>query len=281
MALPGHSFARHHLARHHIARHHIARLAATIAALALPAARAVAAPQPAPAPPPRPLPGWAANWGPEHSTPGTSLALVEIARHVARPGASVPYPDWIGRTVVRYRLRATGLDPHATYRLWIRPSFHQPIRTRYLVHVDAAGHVTTRDGTKLVFTIGDYHRGEPYGVGLAAVGGTVRAMAVAYPFPLRATDGPCRLTLEMLAPNGTMFAARATGLPPGASVETISRANGRTVRTRKTASDKGRLATILAPPALDPDDHASYAIDAKSCRVRVDYGIGPAALAPQ
>ncbi len=219
-------------------------------------------------------------WGNGQSTQGAHLELVEVQRRPLQAGEQVPFPYKVGSTIVVYRLRATGLAPGKPYDLWLHLSFQKPVNTHQVVEVDARGDVSGQGGP-VSLPVVNYRKGEAIGAGLISPDGAVRAIASTFPFPLQATDGPCRLTLELLDRAGTTFGAVMRGFRPGSVVETVSRSGQEVLRARHTVPPGGTFNVVLRPAAPSGDQHASFAAQAPDCQVKVDYAWGAASMAAQ
>ena len=220
-------------------------------------------------------------WDRTLATPGVHLWFVEVWRRLARPEDWSVQPSVRGTTVVSYEFKGTGMPPGKQYHLWLGVSYQRPVRTRFLVHFNAAGELLTEAGGPLKMTLGAYHKGEPAEIGIESTDGQIRATARAFPFPIEASDRSCHLMMEMLTADGKAFGAIADGFPPGSTVETVSRSDGEVLRRRVVVPGNGKFSVVLLPAAVAGHQHGSFEVKASSCSVKVDYAWGAAALVPQ
>ena len=220
-------------------------------------------------------------WDRALATPGVHLRFVELWRRLARPEDWAVQPSVRGTTVVSYGISGTGVPPGKQYHLWLGLSYQRPVRTRLLVHFNAAGELLTEAGNPLQVTLGAYHKGEPAEIGIESTNGQIRATARVFLFPLEASDRSCHLMVQMLTADGKTFGASADGFPPGSTVETVSRSDGEVLRRQVVVPGNGKFSVALLPAAVAGHRHASFEVKASSCSVKVDYAWGAAALVPQ
>jgi hypothetical protein len=210
------------------------------------------------------------------ATPGLLLELTELP--------SISPAD----TGPRYRLRASGLPPGAVFGVWTKDfghSFHEvasafavdPSGALLSVDTDASGGRRRLD--EMVFAPGPYPPGAIWEVALASAGRTLTAFAKVIPRPIRAQDGPCTLSLQLVSHRGERFMATGQGFSPGDDVVIESHVSGRITRKRQRVSADGRLRPdVVSHGSVEADRSARYAATGRACAVAVDYEWGEPAL---
>ncbi len=150
------------------------------------------------------------DWARGANSPGSALTLKETGRK------SVD-----GRTVVSYRLFASGLpkSQHLTLWTWNLGSGPQGVADAFVNgeglivnRLADPAHKTSEDPIDFRVVAG---RAEPKRVALTSDDGTLRAFATAIPFPLEQMSGECRLSVEMAAPNYASVVLHGSGFQPG------------------------------------------------------------------
>ncbi len=147
-----------------------------------------------------------AEWGPEYSTPGTSLTLIEVDRKQIAAGA-----------VVTYSLVATGLSTDQTYTLSLMNFLDETPSPLDDIRVDASGRLSVADTGELIpdFELSKYAKGQPFYIGLISADHGTKVFAKAVPHPIEATDGKgCRLSAELSTRSGTTFSIFGQGYEP-------------------------------------------------------------------
>jgi hypothetical protein len=213
------------------------------------------------------------------ATPGLLLELLEIPP--ASPAEAGP----------RYRLRASGLPPGVVFNVFTKDfghSFHEttsgfatdPSGIPVSVDADASGRRRQLD--EMVVVPGPYPRGAIWEVALVSADRTVTAFAKVIPHPIRAQDGPCILTLQLVSHRGERFLASGQGFAPGDEVGIEWRVAGRVTHKRQRVSADGRLRPdVISHGAIGSDRSARYAVTGRSCAVALEYEWGEPALVPR
>ena len=147
------------------------------------------------------------DWTKGANSPGTTLIPKETSRKVVG-----------GRTVISYRLFASGLPKgqHFTLWGWILGSEPQPAADAF---INSEGLIVNRlgdakqkeDPIDLRVFAG---RGERKRFALTSDGWSLQAFAEVVPFPIEQTANGCRLSAEMSAPNYVGVIVRGSGFQP-------------------------------------------------------------------
>jgi hypothetical protein len=229
----------------------------------------------------------AETWG-QSPTAGLQLQFDETKRTKSK-----------GTTLVNYRLLSKGFLPGKTYLLWMKESFATSATALFSgLIANSAGELVCAEakvnepqtnvrwcpnpGRPLVdqlnLGVSNYHKGEPFDLGVIATDDSVRAFAHAVPFPIEAADGACHLSVEMITPDGLTFGALLSGFEAGAELQTIS-ISGKE-RLNGTATNGGAI--VLLPGIAGKDaGTASLTVAGGGCRVSVNYDWGRAATKVQ
>jgi hypothetical protein len=211
-----------------------------------------------------------------HATPGLLLELTAVGDASDEP---------------RYRLKASGFPTGVVFGVWTRDfghGFHE-VATGFAmdpsgrlrgIAPDASGERPWLDD--LVLRPGRYPLGAIWEVALVSVDRTQTAFTKVIPQPLRAQDGPCSLSLELVSHRGDRFLATGAGFAAGDEVVIESRVAGQVTRKRQRVSVEGRLRPdVISHGAVGEDRRARYAVTARACAVALDYEWGESALVPR
>jgi hypothetical protein len=205
------------------------------------------------------------------ATPGVTLELVELAG----PGAAA----------VTYQVRVVGMPRDVVYEVWAR-EWRSPYREIASgVRVDDAGVVVSGEpgerqrSEPIRVSPGAYPRGAMWEIVLASNDKKITAFATVVPRPIRGSDGPCVVSLQLASPRADRFVAYATGFTPGDDVIIESRASGRVTSKRGRVSPDGKLpADLITHVAPDAERGARYSVKGQSCEVALEYSWGEPAL---
>lgn len=209
------------------------------------------------------------------ATAGIKLELVELA------GPS--------DAVVSYQVRAAGAPRDVAFEVWAR-EWRSPYREIASgVRVDDTGVVVSGEpegrqqrSEAIRVSPGAYPRGAMWEIVLASIDKKITAFATVVPRPIRGTDGPCVVSLQLASPRADRFVAYATGFTPGDDVIVESRASGRVTSKRARASTDGQLPPDpIAHVASDAERGARYAVKGRFCEVALEYSWGAPALVPR
>ena len=130
--------------------------------------------------------------------------------------------------------------------------------------------------------LGQHAKGEPASFAIVSTDRSVKAFAKFVPFPIEAEHGNCRISLELISPDGEMFGVSGEGFEPNEEVTTVSRSNGEVLQSKKKTSSDGSLPpVVLLPAAISQEHKSSYTVVGRLCSVTVDYEWGPPALKKQ
>ena len=208
------------------------------------------------------------DWTKGASSPGSILTLKETSRNVIN-----------GRTVVSYRMFASGLPKgqHFTLWTWNLASEPQAVADAF---INPAGLIVNRLGDAKqkedpIDVRAFAGRGERKRFALTSDDWTLQAFAETVPFPIEQTSNGCRLSVEMSAPFYVGVTVRASGFQPNEAL-TIDLASG---------SEGGRLHVAAAPdgtynaaifPAVkgQKSGKSSIAINTPKCNVAVQFPWG-------
>src|SRR5262245_11263889 len=221
--------------------------------------------------------GWADHPGaeidPRFATPGLWLELAEL-------------PAVNAQSTKRYRLRAGGF-PDGTlvdvYTKHFDRSFTK-IAEGFTLDRSAGDLVTNERGRlqrlgDIVLEPGPYLRGARWEVAVVSADRKLFAFAKVVPIPIRARDGSCVLSMELVSKRGLRFLVSAEGFPPGDEVVSELTYGGRSIHQRRRAAGDGHITPyVVSHGSAEADRIAHYGIRAKGCAVAVDYEWGDAAL---
>lgn len=211
------------------------------------------------------------------ATAGPRLELVEI-----------PAAD--GKAEKKYRIRVgAGLPKGVVFGVHTRPydhGFHE-VESGFQTDENGSLVATAAGGSKkrledLVVGPGAYPKGTAWELALVAVDKSVRLFAKVIPYPITASNGPCKVSLELVSHVGDRFNASGTGFTAGEEVTTEFQYSGRVIRKQRKVSADGSLAPeLISHRELGPDRGARYTVRAQSCEVSIDYDWGEPALRRQ
>jgi hypothetical protein len=210
------------------------------------------------------------DWARGANSPGSTLTLKETGRK-----------NVDGRTVVSYRLFASGLpkNQHLTLWTWNLGSGPQGVADAF---VNAEGLIVNRladpahqileDPIDLRVFAG---RGEPKRVALTSDDGTLQAFAAAMPFPLEQTSGECRLSVEMAAPNYASVVLHGSGFQPNEAL-VIEFASGPEAGKQQASATSTGIYTAAILPVVKGQKagKASTALTSSKCHVAVQFPWG-------
>jgi len=209
------------------------------------------------------------------ATPGPKLELVEL-------------PSGPGAKGKQYRLRVgPGVPRGVVFGVFTKPFDHAFHEVASGLQLDASGHLVAGDPTNpggrqledMVFGPGPYPLGAVWEIALVSADRAVRVFARVVPYSITASDGPCRVSLELSSYLGDQFSAFGTGFPPGEQVVTELQYSGRQFQKQRMTSAEGLLAPeLLSHRPVGADRGARYVVRASRCRVSIDYDWGEPAL---
>jgi hypothetical protein len=151
------------------------------------------------------------DWSKAANSPGTALTLKETGRNATN-----------GRTVVSYRLFASGLPKgqHFTLWTWILGSDPEAVADAFInpegLIVNKLGDATHKEDPIDVRAVAG--RGERKRFAITSDDWTLQAFAEAVPFPIEQTVNGCQLSIEMSAPNYQGVVVRGSGFQPTESL---------------------------------------------------------------
>jgi hypothetical protein len=207
-----------------------------------------------------------------HATLGLTIEIAELP---SRSPSDVP----------RYRLHASGFPPGVVFGMWTKDfghSFHEIVSGLAVAPSGALVSNTLgpeRRLEEMMLSPGSYPPGAIWEVALVSVDRTLSAFTKVIPRPIRAQDGPCALSLELVSHRGERFLASGEGFTPGDDVLIESVVAGRVSQRRARVAADGRLRPdLLSHGAIGSDRRARYAIMDRGCAVAVEYEWGERAL---
>lgn len=179
------------------------------------------------------------DWTKGANSPGTTLIPKETSRKVVG-----------GRTVISYRLFASGLPKgqHFTLWGWILGSEPQPAADAF---INSEGLIVNRlgdakqkeDPIDLRVFAG---RGERKRFALTSDDWSLQAFAEVVPFPIEQTANGCRLSAEMSAPNYVGVIVRGSGFQPNEALN-LDLASGPEGGKQATATAEGTYTALIFP----------------------------------
>ena len=209
------------------------------------------------------------------ATPGPRLELVELSAAAGTAGK-------------RYRLQVgPGLERGKVFGVFTKPfdhGFHE-VESGFQVDESGAlaagkqGEPARRRLDDVALGPGPYPLAAVWEVALVSSDRSVRIFARAVPYPLTASDGGCKVSLELASHLGERFLASGSGFPPGEDVLTEQRYSGRQIQKQRRVSPEGLLTPdLLTHRAAGADRGARYTIKARTCQVSIEYNWGEPAL---
>ena len=208
------------------------------------------------------------DWRKAANSPGISLTLKEAGRNAAN-----------GRTVVSYRLFASGLPKgqHFTLWTWNLGSEPQAVADAFInpegLIVNRLGDVTHKEDPIDARTFAG--RGEKKRFAITSDDWTLQAFAEAVPFPMEQTANGCRLSVEMAAPNYEGVVIRGSGFQPSESL-TIDLASGpEGGKQHVNATPEGTYTAAIFPLVKgQKSGKASVTITSPKCSVALQFPWG-------
>jgi hypothetical protein len=210
------------------------------------------------------------DWAKAANSPGSTLTLKETSRK----GVD-------GRTVVSYRLFASGLPKGQHFRLWTwnLGSEPQAVTDAFInpdgLIVNVLGDATRKVSEDPIDVRAIAGRGEPKRFALTSDDQTLQAFAEAVPFPIEKSANGCRLSVEMSAPNYAGVIVRGSGFQPGESL-TVELASGpEGGKQQTTATPTGTYTAVIFPAVKgQKSGKASVTITTPKCSVAVQFPWG-------
>jgi hypothetical protein len=232
-------------------------------------------------------------WEANNSTPGLELTFKEVQRESLDQSHGEP----AGKTGVTYNLLASGFPKGPIFTLWVRTLGTEPRSMATGFSVDDSGKFAcltppappkTKDRTyapwcdkplEVMNLLMVGAKGEPKRAALISQDFKVRSFAEIISFPIEATDGPCRLTVELAEPVGEAFKIAGEGFEPNEEVSVTDQSEDEVLGIKDKADATGRIGALLLPAVLGKNSGAaSWTVQSKACHVRVDYNWGKAAF---
>lgn len=217
------------------------------------------------------------RWHPECSTAPGRLDVTEAGREIRESG-----------TVVSYRLAASDFPPgiRLDLRLW---GGEQPARVTSGYVTDAKGRVicpariarspAARHACvsldSLTVTVDPLYAGFAVQFALVSVDDSVRVYARAVPFPIFATDGQCRIDVEMVSRLGVRITG--SGFEPGERLLGLSEADAVVTRDTLRANGEGampgrdRMLLLTFSDTGRTGGRATYSLTGARCHPSVDF----------
>jgi hypothetical protein len=208
------------------------------------------------------------DWRKAANSPGSALTLKETGRNATN-----------GRTVVSYRLFASGLPKgqHFTLWTWVLGSDPEAVADAFInpegLIVDKLGDATHKEDPIDVRAVAG--RGEKKRFAITSDDWTLQAFAEAVPFPIEQTVNGCHLWVEMSAPNYQGVVVRGSGFQPSESL-TIDLASGpEGGKQQLNATPEGTYTAAILPSVKgQKSGKASVTISTPKCSVAVQFPWG-------
>ena len=183
------------------------------------------------------------SWGPQASTPNTSLIIMESTR-------SGP--------VIKFRLIAGGLPKDGVYALLSWPVTQKgPTEVLSGVTLNAAGLAICAGAAN---TCGSADKpndpidvtvrpipGEPLRLGLVSTDGATRVLAKVVPLPLHGEDRGCSIDGTLLTPGAELILIEGSAFPPNSEITMDSDSAGERHSEKGKVDADGRYVTALLP----------------------------------
>lgn len=208
------------------------------------------------------------DWSRGANSPGSTLTLKETGRNSMQ-----------GRTVVSYRLFASGLPKgqHFTLWAWNLGSEPQAVADAFInsdgLIVNRLGDATHKeDPIDIRASAG---RGERKRFALTSDDWAMQAFAESVPFPLEQSANGCRLSVEMSAPNYASVVLHSSGFQPNETL-TINLASGpEGGKQHATATPEGTYTAAIFPAVKgQKSGNASVTITSSKCSLTVQFPWG-------
>ena len=238
------------------------------------------------------------DWGPKFATPGITLVLKESARDTAASwqahavaglgGIFTTKPSWKKEGIhseVIYRLEVSGLPQGKKYSVWFKEFAGSAVELRIEFKSDGSGRFySEKKKSKLYLdemTIAalDYSKGEPFEVAVISSDKKIKTFAKAYPIPIEAREGNCRIWMELISPDGNAFVVQGEGFQPEKELTTTSRSDGEVIESKVKVGSDGTFGAGLLPAVEGKKSGtASYTVVSGSCSLTLEYEWGAAAF---
>lgn len=210
------------------------------------------------------------EWGDKFNTPGATLVLKKTGQDFLN-----------GHTAVAYSAFASGLpkDRHYTLWTWILGNDPQPVADAYINNdgrvVNVLGdsqHQVAEDPIDLKVFAG---KGEPKKIALTSDDGQLHVFAQAVPFPMEASDGPCRMSAVMEGPAYEGVAVFVTGLQPKEELLVDIQSESESAQNKAIATDGGTYNSLIFPFVKGkPSGKCAFRVTGKSCKVGIAFPWG-------
>ena len=185
-------------------------------------------------------------------------------------------------TLIEYEPRASGQPRGKEYILRGRNTVSEPREIGRFAYNAEGRLVSKSSGEPLEshhMLVGQFQRGLVIMAALVATDGSAESFASATPFPIEGRDGPCRLWLEVLSPDGMAFSAHGEGFAPGELVRMTSHSDGEQMSLPLNALADGSLPVqLMFPATVGKGYRASLQARSSNCSPGVEYEWGPPAV---
>jgi hypothetical protein len=210
------------------------------------------------------------DWTKDANSSGSTLTLKETGRN----GVG-------GRTVVSYRLFASGLPKGQHFTLWTWNLGKEPqavadafINPDGLV-VNRLGDAARKVSEDPIDVRAFAGLGERKRFALTSDDWTMQTFAEAVPFPIQQTVNGCRLSVEMSAPNYEGVVLRGSGFQPGESLTINTTSGPEGGKLQGTATPQGTYIAAIFPFVKgQKSGKASATITSEKCSVAVQFPWG-------
>jgi len=195
--------------------------------------------------------------------------------------------------LVEYELVATGLPAGRLFTLWLFPFGERPIPVFSGVTSDSSGRTVCADSSTLasanrppaggrcmmpfplMMPLESFVPSEPAKAALISNDDSVRAYATAFPVPLEAETGGCRLWLELLSTDRNRFRLSGTGFQGGAEAHIVSTSGDQVIDGRKPVPADGSFWMLVSPAVKGKrGGRSSIAVSTPGCAVTLQYRWG-------
>jgi len=210
------------------------------------------------------------DWTRGANSPGSTLTLKETARNSVG-----------GRTVVSYRLFASGLPKGQHFTLWtwnlgsepqaVADAFINPEGLIVNRLADAARKIS-EDPIDIRAFAG---RGEPKRFALTSDDWTLQAFVAVVPFPFEQTADGCKLSLEMTAPYYAGVVLRGSGFQPSESLTVELASGSEGGKQQATTTPNGTYTAAIFPAVKgQKSGRASVTLTSPKCSVTLQFPWG-------
>ncbi len=196
--------------------------------------------------------------------------------------------------LVEYELVATGLPAGKLFTVWAFPTGEQAVPLYTGVTGDSAGGIVCADSavraaagvlptqqwcrTPLPGTMvprESFVPSQPIKMALISTDDSVRAYATAFPIPLEAASGTCRLWLEVLSTRRDQFRLSGEGFQGGVEARIVSTSGNAVLQAAKSIPADGSFWLLLAPAVQGKQGGRSrISVSTAGCTVSLDYRWG-------